>query len=115
MMRNPSLLLITYLAALALGILCGLIFWDMTNDTQGAQNRAGCIFFCTVLMGLFALAACDSLMAEKAVVHREVGLGWYPPVLYVSARLALDATLLRVIPTFIYVTPLYFMAGVLLL
>ena len=39
--RNPTLLLMHCVMALAMGLLCGGIFWKISNDIAGAQNRLG--------------------------------------------------------------------------
>ena len=39
--RNPTLLLMHCVMALIMGLLCGGIFWHISNDIAGAQNRLG--------------------------------------------------------------------------
>ncbi len=39
--RNPTLLLMHCVMALVMGLLCGGIFWHISNDIAGAQNRLG--------------------------------------------------------------------------
>ncbi len=40
-LRNPTLLLMHCLMALIMGLLCGGIFYHISNDIAGAQNRLG--------------------------------------------------------------------------
>lgn len=39
--RNPTLLLMHCIMALVMGLLCGGIFYHISNDIAGAQNRLG--------------------------------------------------------------------------
>ena len=76
MFRNPSMIIITWLLAIVFGVFCGGVFWDLDLSIDGIQNRAGVIFFSLVFLGFLSVTSIDSLMAERAVVHKEQKLGY---------------------------------------
>ena len=43
--RNPRLLLAHYVLSLAVGLFCGYLYYDVSNDISGFQNRLGLFFF----------------------------------------------------------------------
>ena len=65
--RNPTLLLMHCVMALVMGLLCGGIFWHISNDIAGAQNRLGTV--------LIQTAPCISARLPAACLHAY----GYPP------------------------------------
>jgi hypothetical protein len=60
--RNPSLLRMHYFISLVSAVICGLLFWKVSNDIQGFQNRLGVFFFICALFGfgcLSSMQVCD--------------------------------------------------------
>jgi ABC-type multidrug transport system ATPase subunit len=71
--RNPALLALHAGVALAMGVVFGLIFWQLDDDSVGVQNRMGGTFFALAFLAFTSLTTVDLLMNERLVVHREVG------------------------------------------
>jgi ATP-binding cassette subfamily G (WHITE) protein 2 len=59
MLRNPLLTAFHALGGLVLGILVGIIFFSVKNDTSGAQNRVGAIFFALSLLAFTSVTSVD--------------------------------------------------------
>lgn len=110
-LRNPSLLLLHWMLALLMGVFVGAVFFDVTFDVSGAQNRVGGMFFVLSFFAFTSLTTVDLFMMERKMVMREVRGGYYSPATYLLAKMVLDALLLRVIPVFIFSAPFYPMMG----
>jgi hypothetical protein len=59
MLRNPLLTAFHALGGLVLGLLVGIIFFSVKNDTSGAQNRVGAIFFALCLLAFTSVTSVD--------------------------------------------------------
>lgn len=108
--RNWSMLIMTALVATMFGVFVGLVFWKLEDGIAGVQNRAGAIFFTLVFLDLLAVTSIDSLLNERAVIRKEVRLGYYPAMLYMVAKTLVDALLLRALPAVLFGLPVYYMA-----
>jgi hypothetical protein len=63
--RNPMLLVMHYSISILLGLLLGTLFWNVSNDLAGVQNRLGSLFFMCALLGfasLSSLEVCDGIV-----------------------------------------------------
>jgi hypothetical protein len=40
-------------------VLCGGLFWRVTNDLSGVQNRLGCLFFACALLAFGSMSALE--------------------------------------------------------
>lgn len=109
--RNPSLLLSQNVMAIVMGLWCGLVFYNAKLDQNGAQNRLGGIFFLLAFLAFSSLTTIDLLHTERGIALREIKGGYYSSSTYVTAKLFLDAGLLRVLPAVLYSVPLYLMMG----
>lgn len=109
--RNPSLLLSQNVMAIIMGLWCGLVFYNAKLDQNGAQNRLGGIFFLLAFLAFSSLTTIDLLHTERGIALREIKGGYYSSTTYVTAKLFLDAGLLRVLPAILYSVPLYLMMG----
>ncbi|BDA44712.1 probable broad substrate specificity ATP-binding cassette transporter at C-terminar half [Coccomyxa sp. Obi] len=110
-LRNPTLLLMHCLMALIMGVLCGFIFFHISNDIAGAQNRLGAVFFSLVFLALTSLTTVDLLVNERGLVVKECLGGYYRPFSYYISKATLDGLLLRVVPAVLYSIPFYPMIG----
>jgi len=109
--RNPALLMMHCGMGVAMGALCGGIFFGLQFDIAGAQGRLGAAFFSLTLMALTSLTTVDLLTCERGLVVKEVLGGYYRPVSYYLAKATLDGLLLRVLPAVLFSIPLYPMSG----
>ncbi len=57
--RNPMLLVMHYSISIVLGLLLGTLFWDVSDDLSGVQNRLGSLFFMCALLGFGSLSSLE--------------------------------------------------------
>jgi hypothetical protein len=67
MLRNPLLTAFHALGGLVLGLLVGIIFFGVKNDTSGAQNRVGAIFFALCLLAFTSVTSVDLVQVRWRV------------------------------------------------
>jgi ABC-type multidrug transport system ATPase subunit len=65
MLRNPMLTAFHAVGGLVLGLLVGVIFYQVALDTTGAQNRLGAVFFGLALMAFTSVTSVDLVQAER--------------------------------------------------
>jgi ATP-binding cassette subfamily G (WHITE) protein 2 len=72
--RNPALFLSQVVVAIVMGLLVGLVFFDMEPTTDpGVQNRLGAIFFIVVSQIFSTLTAVEPLIKERVLfIHVSV-------------------------------------------
>ncbi|KAK9460334.1 uncharacterized protein V1516DRAFT_676352 [Lipomyces oligophaga] len=96
--RNPMLLLTHYVIALVLAILVGYLYYDISNDISGFQNRLGLFFFLLTLFGFSTLTTMHTFGSERQIFVRERANGFYVPVSYFASKVMFDVIPLRVFP-----------------
>eukprot|EP00878_Enallax_costatus_P007470 GHUV01007823.1.p1 GENE.GHUV01007823.1~~GHUV01007823.1.p1 ORF type:complete len:559 (+),score=173.47 GHUV01007823.1:992-2668(+) len=111
MLRNPLLTAFHAVGGLVLGVLVGVIFYEVQNDTSGAQNRVGAIFFALCLLAFTSVTGIDLVQAERAAAAREMQRKYYSPFAYAVTKLVLDGLLLRALPALLFALPFYFLMG----
>jgi ABC-type multidrug transport system ATPase subunit/ABC-type multidrug transport system permease subunit len=109
--RNPMLMLTHYAIAILLAVLCGFLFYGLTDDIAGFQNRLGLFFFVLALFGFSTLSSLTVFAAERPVFVKERANGYYAPITYFSAKILFDMIPLRIIPPIIMGSILYPMTG----
>ena len=64
--RNPALALAQVVVSIMMGLLVGLVFYDLRKTTDtGAQDRFGTIFFIIVNQVFSAMSAVEPLLQER--------------------------------------------------
>lgn len=109
--RNPMLMLTHYAIAILLAVLAGFLFYGLTLDIPGFQNRLGLFFFVLALFGFSTLSSLNVFATERLVFMRERANGYYSPITYFSAKVLFDIVPLRIIPPIIMGSILYPMTG----
>ncbi|RMZ87504.1 hypothetical protein DV736_g5264, partial [Chaetothyriales sp. CBS 134916] len=109
--RNPMLMLTHYATAIVLAVLSGWLFYAMTNDIGGFQDRLGLFFFLLALFGFSNLTALTVFSAERLIFVRERANGYYAPITYFAAKVVFDVIPLRLIPPIIMGVIIYPMTG----
>jgi ATP-binding cassette subfamily G (WHITE) protein 2 len=109
--RNPMLMLTHYAIAILLGVLSGFLFYGLTDDIPGFQNRLGLFFFILALFGFSTLSSLTVFATERLLFVRERALGYYSPVTYFLAKVIFDIVPLRIIPPVIMGSIVYPMTG----
>ncbi|CAO1637298.1 unnamed protein product [Sympodiomycopsis kandeliae] len=109
--RNPQLMLAHYALSFLLGGFIGLLFYGVTNDIAGFQNRLGLCFFTLALFGFSTLTSLGIFANERQLFVRERANGYYSPLTYFAAKLLFDNLPLRVVPPLLFGPTIYFTVG----
>ncbi|KAL2863800.1 putative ATP-dependent permease ADP1 [Aspergillus lucknowensis] len=109
--RNPMLMLTHYAISILLAVLCGYLFYGLTDDIKGFQNRLGLFFFVLALFGFSTLTSLTVFSTERLLFVRERANGYYHPVTYYAAKVVFDIVPLRLIPPIIMGVIVYPMTG----
>lgn len=109
--RNPMLMLTHYAIAILLAVLSGLLFYGLTDDIPGFQNRLGLFFFLLALFGFSTLTSLTVFAQERLLFVRERANGYYAPITYFLAKVVFDIIPLRIIPPIIMGSIVYPMTG----
>lgn len=111
--RNPMLMLTHYAIAILLAVLSGFLFYGLTDDIKGFQNRLGLFFFLLALFGFSTLTSLNVFSSERLLFVRERANGYYSPITYFAAKVIFDIVPLRLIPPIIMGAIVYPMSGLL--
>lgn len=109
--RNPMLMLTHYAIAIVLAVLSGWLFYGLTDDIPGFQNRLGLFFFLLALFGFSTLTSLTVFATERLLFTRERANGYYSPITYFLAKVIFDIVPLRIIPPIIMGAIVYPMTG----
>ncbi|CAF1226255.1 unnamed protein product [Rotaria sordida] len=110
--RNPALALSQTLVSIVIGLLAGLLFYNLKRTIEpGVQNRLGAIFFIILSQTLSNLTAIEPLISESALFIHERTSGYYRIFTFFIAKLLCDLLPMRVIPTILFSGISYFMIG----
>ncbi|KAG0304130.1 hypothetical protein BGZ98_005903 [Dissophora globulifera] len=109
--RDPMLMFTHFVMSIFLGLLCGAVFYKVTNDIPGFQNRMGVFFFMCALFGFSCLSILPSFAHERIMFVRERANGYYSPFTYFVTKVMFDIVPLRVIPPMLMGLIIYNMVG----
>ncbi|KAI1207007.1 uncharacterized protein F4807DRAFT_436661 [Annulohypoxylon truncatum] len=109
--RNPLLMLTHYAIAIVLAVLSGYLFYGLTDDIPGFQNRLGLFFFLLALFGFSTLTSLNVFASERLLFVRERANGYYSPITYFVAKVLFDIIPLRIIPPILMGAIVYPMTG----
>lgn len=109
--RNPMLMLTHYAISILLAVLCGYLFYGLTDDIKGFQNRLGLFFFILALFGFSTLTSLNVFSSERLLFVRERANGYYSPLAYFCAKVVFDIVPLRLIPPILMGVIVYPMTG----
>jgi ABC-type multidrug transport system ATPase subunit len=109
--RNPILMLTHYAIAIVLAVFLGFLFYGLTDDIAGFQNRLGLFFFLLALFGFSTLTTLYVFTSERLLFVRERAKGYYSPLSYFAAKVIFDIIPLRLVPPLIMGAIVYPMTG----
>ncbi|KAI9832582.1 MAG: hypothetical protein M1826_001532 [Phylliscum demangeonii] len=92
-------------------LLCGFLYYGLTDDIKGFQNRLGLFFFVLALFGFSTLTSLNVFASERLLFVRERANGYYSPSTYFAAKVFFDIVPLRLIPPIVLGTIVYPMVG----
>ncbi|KAK6462793.1 hypothetical protein DFJ63DRAFT_176107 [Scheffersomyces coipomensis] len=109
--RNPRLLLSHYFLSLLVGAFCGYLYYDVSNDISGFQNRLGLFFFILAFFGFSSLTGLHSFSTERIIFIRERANNYYNPLSYYLSKIFCDILPLRVFPPILLISIAYPLVG----
>lgn len=109
--RNPMLMLTHYAIAIVLAVFLGFLFYGLTDDIKGFQNRLGLFLFVLSLFGFSSLTILTVFAPERLLFTRERAKGYYSPPSYFVAKVLFDIIPLRLLPPIILGIIVYPMTG----
>jgi ABC-type multidrug transport system ATPase subunit/ABC-type multidrug transport system permease subunit len=109
--RNPQLMITHYAIAILLAVFLGFLFYGLTDDLKGFQNRLGFFFFLLALFGFSTLTSLTTFAPERLLFVRERAKGYYNPLAYYMAKVVFDIVPLRILPPVIMGCIVYPMTG----
>lgn len=109
--RNPMLMLTHYATAIVLGVFSGYLFYGLTDNIPGFQDRLGLFIFLLTLFGFSTLTSLNVFAAERLLFVRERANGYYAPATYFAAKMLFDIIPLRIIPPILMGSIVYPMTG----
>lgn len=109
--RNPMLMFAHYTIAVVLALICGGLFYQVSNTIAGFQNRMGLFFFYEALLGFMCLTSLQVFSSERILFVRERANGYYSPGIYFLSKVLFDIIPLRVVPPLMMGLISYYMVG----
>ncbi|KAA1476213.1 hypothetical protein DENSPDRAFT_843114 [Dentipellis sp. KUC8613] len=109
--RDPALLAAHYVGSIALALVCGLFYRNVTNDIGGFQNRLGAFFFMLALFGFSCLSSLGLFANERILFMRERANGYYSSFTYFASKVLFDILPLRVVPPLLFGGIVYSIVG----
>lgn len=107
-LRDPGIVYIRTGAALAIGILVGLIF--LQQDQAVEAGRVNALLFLMCVFGLFCLPAISQLISERLLFQRERASGLVNTPAFYLAGMAIEVPILIVV-AMLYGVVSYWMVG----
>lgn len=96
------------------GVIVGCIFYRLDNNEKperALRDRTGCIFFCIINFMFGNLGGIEMFLQERLIFMHEKASGYYHTSSYYVSKLLCDMIPVRVVPTIVFATTVYFMAG----
>ncbi|XP_066487923.1 broad substrate specificity ATP-binding cassette transporter ABCG2-like isoform X2 [Tiliqua scincoides] len=108
---NPQASIAQLCVTVFLGLTVGAIFFGITNDASGLQNRVGAMFFVTTNQCFSSISAIELFVVEKKIFIHEYISGYYRISAYFFSKLMADLIPMRTIPSILFTCIIYFMLG----
>ena len=109
--RRPALFITHIAAAAVLGVMLGLVYYDVPNTLPGVINRMGAFFFFASLWGFAGMSAVDPSFESRYRDQNGLLNFDFPAFSLLVARILADSLLLRILPTFVYGAVFYPLMG----
>ncbi|XP_060043771.1 broad substrate specificity ATP-binding cassette transporter ABCG2 isoform X1 [Erinaceus europaeus] len=111
LLGNPQASVAQIIITIILGLVVGVIFYGLTNDPAGIQNRAGVLFFLTTNQCFSSVSAVELFVVEKKLFIHEYISGYYRVSSYFFGKLLSDLLPMRMLPSIIFTCITYFLLG----
>ncbi|XP_061439038.1 broad substrate specificity ATP-binding cassette transporter ABCG2-like isoform X2 [Rhineura floridana] len=111
LLGNPQVSIAQLCVTIFLGLAVGAIFFRVTDDASGLQNRLGAMFFMIINQCFSSIFAIELFILEKKIFIHEYISGYYRISAYFFSKLIGDLILMRTLPCIIFTCIVYFMLG----
>uniref|UniRef100_A0A250YKR4 ATP-binding cassette sub-family G member 2 n=2 Tax=Castor canadensis TaxID=51338 RepID=A0A250YKR4_CASCN len=111
LLGNPQASIAQIIVTIVLGLVIGVIYFDLKNDSTGIQNRAGVLFFLTTNQCFSSVSAVELFVVEKKLFIHEYISGYYRVSSYFFGKLLSDLLPMRSLPSILFTVIVYFMLG----
>ncbi|KAG0672485.1 putative ATP-dependent permease [Maudiozyma exigua] len=109
--RNPKLLLANYVLTIILSLFLGTLYFQITIDISGFQNRMGLFFFILTYFGFVTFTGLSSFSQERLIFLKERSNNYYSPLAYYISKIISDVIPLRLIPPVVMTIIIYPLVG----
>lgn len=109
--RNPKLLMANYVLTIILSLFLGTLYYQITIDISGFQNRMGLFFFILTYFGFVTFTGLSSFSQERLIFLKERSNNYYSPLSYYISKIISDVIPLRLIPPIIMIVIIYPLVG----
>ncbi|XP_053499308.1 broad substrate specificity ATP-binding cassette transporter ABCG2 isoform X1 [Ictalurus furcatus] len=111
LMLNPQTSFAQVGVTLFLALIVGAIFFSVSNNRSGIQNRMGALFFITTNQCFSSLSSAELFITERKLFLHEYVSGYYRVSVYFLCKLLSDILVLRTFPAIIFSSVAYWMIG----
>ena len=105
------MLLANYVLTVLLSLFLGTLYYELTIDISGFQNRMGLFFFVLTYFGFVTFTGLSSFSLERLIFLKERSNNYYTPLAYYASKVLSDVLPLRVILPILMVIIVYPLAG----
>ncbi|CCE66069.1 hypothetical protein TPHA_0O01000 [Tetrapisispora phaffii CBS 4417] len=109
--RNPKLLIENYLLSIFLAFFLGTLYYNLSLDISGFQNRMGLFFFILTYFGFVTFTGLSTFAQERMIFIKERANNYYTPLAYYISKIVSDILPLRVFPPLFISLIIYPLAG----
>lgn len=99
------------LVPVVVGLFVGGLYYQVNLTIGGFQSRIGSLFFLGSLLVFSSLSALTNFSTVRPLFLRERAAGYYSPIPWIFSRVAFDILPLRIVPTLIVASIVYWMVG----
>ena len=94
-----------------LSLFLGTLYYDVSIDISGFQNRMGLFFFILTYFGFVTFTGLSSFAQERLIFLKERSNNYYSPLAYYISKILSDVLPLRVIPPILMTIIVYPLIG----
>ena len=106
--RDPAVIYVRTATALAIGLLVGIIFFNIEDVESSASDRINAMLFVVCVFSLFCLPAISKMIDERLLFTREHAGGYYRTSVYLLSNFIVELPILFLL-VFAYSTVSYWM------
>jgi ATP-binding cassette subfamily G (WHITE) protein 2 len=112
-LRSPQLSIFQLVFTSGLGLIIGIIYWQLDTEPNGFTDRIGVFFFIITNQSFGSLGAIQLFIQQKALFIHENASGYYRVSSFFLSKIMTDLVPLRFLPNAVFALIVYFMIGTL--